>query len=200
MMIVSAKLPATMDFCRFPINWRATLLNELPTAMEKYLLLLVLVALSFSAPAQALTPDKVPAPAQATLHTKFPAAKSVAWEKTDQGYGASFSHRGKPVTALISPVGVLTATKSSLSPGKLPAQVRATLALEYRGYQITGASLLVSPTGIKCYPVEVSMEGSSHPVMFRADGSRVKKPRVRKQRLPMPQALFQPSPFARFCS
>ncbi|GAA3973737.1 hypothetical protein [Hymenobacter antarcticus] len=169
--------------------------------MDKYLLLLALVALSFSAPAQALTLDKVPAPVQATLHTKFPAAKSVAWEKTDQGqYAASFSHRGKPVKALISPAGVLTATKSSLSPGKLPAQVRATLALEYRDYQITGASLLTSPTGVKSYQVEVSMEGTSHPVIFRADGSRVKKPRARKQRLPMPQVLFLPSSLARFCS
>ncbi|WP_210521573.1 hypothetical protein [Hymenobacter terricola] len=156
-------------------------MTTLPAALPKCLLFLLLMAFSWAAPAQVLPPAQVPPAARAAFKAKFPAAKTVAWTKADDGqYTASFRRRGSPMAVQISPIGTLAATRLPIPPAKLPARVRATLAHDYSEYQVTEAAIYVSDAGVKTYQVEVSIEGSHHPVVFRADGSRVKNKRAKK--------------------
>ena len=150
--------------------------------MPKFILLMALVAtVAFAAPAQVVPPAQVPAAVRDAFRAKFPNAKAATWSQTDDGqYAATFRRRSGPTTVLISPAGQLAATKVNLSPARLPAQVRTTLAREYAEYQVTAAAVCISATGIKTYEVEVSIDGSQHPVVFRADGSRVKNKRIKR--------------------
>ena len=79
------------------------------------------------------------------------------------------------MSALITPAGELVETESDMSPAKLPAAVRATLARDYKAYKVTEAAVLVLASGATTYEAEVSQGGKHHDVVFYADGSLAKK-------------------------
>ena len=143
----------------------------------KHVMLLAAFALALAAPAHAqmLKPAQVPAAARATFKAKFPLVKTNTWEKEGDKYEAGFKQNGITMSALITPAGELVETESDMSPAKLPAAVRATLARDYKAYKVTEAAILVSASGATTYEAEVSQSGKHHDVVFNADGSLVKK-------------------------
>ena len=78
------------------------------------------------------------------------------------------------MSALITPAGELVETESDMSSAKLPAAVRATLARDYKPYEVTEAAVLVLASGATTYEAEVSQGGKHHDVVFNADGSLAK--------------------------
>ena len=143
----------------------------------KHVMLLAAFALALAAPAHAqmLKPAQVSAAARAMFKAKFPLVKTNTWEKEGDKYEAGFKQNGITMSALITPVGELVETESDMSPAKLPAAVRATLARDYKAYKVTEAAILVSASGATTYEAEVSQSGKHHDVVFNADGSLVKK-------------------------
>ena len=143
----------------------------------KHVLLLAAFALALAAPAyaQMLKPAQVSAAARAMFKAKFTLVKINTWEKEGDKYEAGFKQNGVTMSALITPAGELVETESDMSPAKLPAAVRATLARDYKAYKVTEAAVLVSASGATTYEAEVSQGGKRHDVVFNADGSLVKK-------------------------
>ena len=95
--------------------------------------------------------------------------------KESDKHEAGFKQNGVTMSALITPAGELVETESDMSPAKLPAAVRATLARDYKAYKVTEAAVLVSASGATTYEAEVSQGGKHHKVVFNADGSLAKK-------------------------
>ena len=143
----------------------------------KHVMLLAAFALALAAPAHAqmLKPAQVSAAARATFKAKFPLVKTNTWEKEGDKYEAGFKQDGITMSALITPAGELVETESDMSPAKLPAAARATLARDYKAYKVTEAAVLVSAGGATTYEAEVSQGGKHHDVVFNADGSLAKK-------------------------
>ena len=141
----------------------------------KHIMLLTAFALALAAPAQVLKPAQVSAAARATFKAKFPLVKTNTWEKEGDKYEAGFKQNSITMSALITPAGELVETESDMSPAKLPAAVRATLARDYKACKVTEAAVLVSASGATTYEAEVSQGGKHHDVVFNADGSLVKK-------------------------
>ena len=143
----------------------------------KYVMLLTAFALALAAPApaQVLKPAQVSPAARATFKAKFPLVKTNTWEKEGDKYEAGFKQNGITMSALITPAGELVETESDMSPTKLPAAVRATLARDYKACKVTEAAVLVSASGATTYEAEVSQGGKHHDVVFNADGSLAKK-------------------------
>ena len=122
----------------------------------KHVMLLTAFALALAAPAQVLKPAQVSAAARATFKAKFPLVKTNTWEKEGDKYEAGFKQNSITMSALITSAGELVETESDLSPAKLPAAVRATLARDYKACKVTEAAVLVSASGATTYEVEVS--------------------------------------------
>jgi len=95
--------------------------------------------------------------------------------KEGDKYEAGFKQNGVTMSVLITPAGALVETESDMSPAKLPAAVRATLARDYKAYKVTEAAVLVLASGATTYEVEVGQVGKHYDVVFNADGSLVKK-------------------------
>ena len=131
--------------------------------------------LAGGAQAQMLKPAQVPAAVKTTFQAKFPLVKTNTWEKEKGNYEAAFKLNGATMSALLNPAGELIETETDMAPAKLPAAVRATLARDYKTYQVSEAATLVSAAGTTTYEAEVSKAGKKHDVLFNADGTLVKK-------------------------
>ncbi|MBF9144540.1 PepSY-like domain-containing protein [Hymenobacter properus] len=141
--------------------------------MKTVLMFAVATLLAGSAHAQKVAAAQVPAAAKATFQAKFPAVKTVAWEKEGTDYEAGFKQNGKTMSAVITPAGVLQETETDMKVAELPAAVRATLARDYKAYQVKEAATIVKADGRTVYEAEVSKGGKEQDVLFTADGKVV---------------------------
>lgn len=126
-------------------------------------------------PAQSLKPTQVPAAAKATFKARFPTVKTNTWEKEGDKFEAGFKLNGNTMSAVITPTGELVETETDMSPGKLPAAVRAKLASAYKAYKVSEAATLVAADGTTTYEAEVSKGGKKQDIVFNADGTLAKK-------------------------
>lgn len=138
--------------------------------MKTLLMLIAAALLAGTAHAQKVAAAQVPAAAKATFKAKFPAVKTVAWEKEGDALEAGFTQDGNTMSAVITPAGVLQETETDMKAAQLPAAVRATLARDYKAYQVKGAATIVKADGSTVYEAEVSKGGKSQDVLFTADG------------------------------
>ncbi|MDO7884572.1 hypothetical protein [Hymenobacter cheonanensis] len=138
--------------------------------MKSLLLLLGATLLASAAHAQKVAPGQVPAAAKATFRAKFPAVKSVAWEKEGANFEAGFKLNGKTMSAVLTPAGALQETETDIMPAQLPAAVRATLARDYKAYKVAEAATIVRTDGSTVYEAEVAKGGRKQDVLFTADG------------------------------
>lgn len=138
--------------------------------MKTMLMFAVAALLAGTAHAQKMTAAQVPAAAQATFKAKFPAVKTVTWEKEGDALEAGFKQNGKTMSAVITPAGVLQETETDMKAAELPAAVRAALARDYKAYQVKEAATIVKADGSTVYEAEVSKGGESMDVLFTADG------------------------------
>ncbi|MBD2769427.1 PepSY-like domain-containing protein [Hymenobacter sp. BT664] len=141
--------------------------------MKTVLMFAVAALLAGSAHAQKVAAAQVPAAAKATFQAKFPAVKTVAWEKEGTDYEAGFKQNGKTMSAVITPAGVLQETETDMKVAELPAAVRATLARDYKAYQVKEAATIAKADGRTVYEAEVSKGGKEQDVLFTADGKVV---------------------------
>jgi hypothetical protein len=138
--------------------------------MKSSLLLLGAALLASAANAQKVAPAQVPAAARATFQVKFPAVKSVKWEKEGSNFEAGFKLNGKTMSAVLTPAGVLQETETDMTPAQLPAAVRATLARDYKAYKVDEAATIVRADGTTVYEAEVAKGGKKQDVLFTTDG------------------------------
>ena len=143
--------------------------------MKKALLSAGLVLLAFGAQAQMLKATQVPAVVKATFKTQYPTVKTNTWEKEHGNYEAAFTMKGATMSALITPAGELVEKETDMAAAKLPAAVRATLARDYKSYQVTEAATIVSAAGATTYEAELSKAGKKHDVLFNANGTLAQK-------------------------
>ncbi|MDO7845067.1 PepSY-like domain-containing protein [Hymenobacter sp. M29] len=141
--------------------------------MKTLLMLAVAALLAEKAQAQKVPAAQVPAAAKAAFKAKFPAVKTVAWEKEGADYEAGFKQNGQTMSAVITPAGVWQETETDMKAAQLPAAVRATLARDYKTYQVKEAATIVKADGRTVYEAEVSKAGKSQDVLFTADGKVV---------------------------
>ncbi|MDJ0365864.1 PepSY-like domain-containing protein [Hymenobacter sp. H14-R3] len=126
--------------------------------------------LAHAAHAQKIAATQVPAAAQATFKARFPAVKTIAWEKEGAAYEAAFRLNGKTMSAVITAAGAWQETETAMRLGELPAAVRATLARDYRAYTVTEAATIVKADGRTVYEAEVAKGGQKQDVLFTAAG------------------------------
>src|SRR6476469_5275876 len=138
--------------------------------MKTLLMVALATLLTGVAHAQKVAAAQVPAAAKATFKAKFPTVKTVAWEKEGDAFEAGFTQNGQTMSAVITPAGILQETETDMKATQLPAAVRATLARDYKGYQVKEAATIVKADGSTVYEAEVSKGGKAQDVLFTADG------------------------------
>ena len=141
--------------------------------MKTLQLVAIAALLVGTARAQKLPTAQVPTAAQATFKAKFPTVKKAVWEKEGAAFEAGFQLNGKTMSAVITAAGVLQETETDMKAAQLPAAVRATLARDYKAYQVKEAATIVKADGRTVYEAEVSKGGKSQDVLFTADGQVV---------------------------
>jgi|SRR6476469_1807547 len=138
--------------------------------MKNLLMFVVAALLAGTAHAQKVAAAQVPAAAKDTFKAKFPTVKTVAWEREGEAFEAGFTQNGKTMSAVITSAGVLQETETDIKAAQLPAAVRATLARDYKAYQVKEAATIVKADGSTVYEAEVSKGGKAQDVLFTADG------------------------------
>ncbi|SDX38682.1 PepSY-like domain-containing protein [Hymenobacter psychrophilus] len=139
-------------------------------------LLAAALLLAGSASAQKLKTAQVPAAVVAGFTQKFLQAKDVKWEKENDHYEAGFKQGKAEMSALLLANGALVETETEISVAQLPAEIRATLARQYKGVTIKEAAKIVAAgTGAVTYEAEIAQGGKTRDVLFNADGQEVKQ-------------------------
>ncbi|QKG57535.1 hypothetical protein GKZ68_13440 [Hymenobacter sp. BRD128] len=123
--------------------------------------------------AQKIAPTQVPAAAQATFGAKFPAVKTVTWEKEGANFEAGFRLNGKTMSAVITPTGVIQEIETAMPATQLPAAVRATLARDYQACTGAEAASITKANGTTVYEAAVAKGSTKQDVLFTADGRLV---------------------------
>lgn len=139
--------------------------------MKKLLgLLTVCAAVSFSASAQKIDAEKVPASVKQSFAKQFPGA-TAKWEKEDGNYEAGFKHQGHEMSALFDAKGVMTESEMEIKASELPAAVSDYIKTNHPGESIKEAAKITKANGEVNYEAEVKGKD----LIFDANGNFIKE-------------------------
>ncbi len=148
---------------------------SIKTKMKKSVFVwLCAVLMSVSAYAQSVTAAQVPSPVKKAMMTKYPKSNDIEWEKAGNTYIAMFSAGDDWTVATFTDKGVWAKTDVSIDPETLPAAVKTAISKLFEGYEATSANKIETPSGTT-YLAQVVGEDARYEVIFKADGSVVKK-------------------------
>jgi hypothetical protein len=141
--------------------------------MRKIILAIIVI---FFASSMAYSQTKVPAKVKAAFEEKFPTATSVVWDKEGKNeYEASFEMNGLKYTASFNKKGVWLETETSMTFSQLPEIIQQAFRTNYSNYEATGAAKIEDSQGEIKYEIEYIKNGKSKEVMFKDDGTEIKK-------------------------
>lgn len=123
----------------------------------KKLILVTLVSgslFSFTACAQKLAADKVPAAVKTSFAKDFPGI-ITKWEKEKANYEANFKQNGKIMSALYDASGNKTETEMDIKISGLPVAVTDYIFKNYKGEKIKEAAIITKANGEVNYEAEV---------------------------------------------
>ena len=123
----------------------------------KKLILVTLVSgslFNFTACAQKLSADKVPATVKISFAKDFPGI-ITKWEKEKANYEANFKQNGKTMSALYDASGNKTETEMDIKISELPVTVTGYITKNYKGEKIKEAAIITKANGQINYEAEV---------------------------------------------
>ena len=135
--------------------------------MKRMILVALLAATStFSANAQKVKADKVPAAVKTAFTKAYPNASDVEWEKEKNGdFEVNFEQGTEEMSVVYNPQGVEQEVETEISTSKLPTAVQAAL----KGKKVKEAAI-IKKGGKTYYEAEVGGKD----LIFDASGKAVK--------------------------
>ncbi|MFT3910461.1 MAG: hypothetical protein QM737_13635 [Ferruginibacter sp.] len=124
--------------------------------MKKIILLLFVSAGVSFAHAQKIQQKDVPATVEKALHTQFPDAKNIKWEKEKADYEAGFKLNGIEYSVVINNSGSILETEVSINSNTLLAPISKYIAQNYPNKKIKEATKITDAKGVITYEVEIN--------------------------------------------
>lgn len=135
--------------------------------MKKILLIITLSLLSFVTFGQEVKEKEVPQTVAKALHTKYPAAKSIKWEKEKNNYEASFDSNKTETSILINSDGKIMETEVEIAATLLPKKATDYLKANFKKEKIKEAAKITDAKGKVTYEAEVKGKD----ILFDANGN-----------------------------
>lgn len=125
--------------------------------MKKIILsILVIATVSGIAVAQKVKTAAVPAPVQAALIKKYPAATKATWEKEKENYEANWGGKsGEDMSVTYTPKGIFLEQVAAIPVSSLPSGVAGYVKRHYKGAKISEAGKITDAKGTIMYEAEV---------------------------------------------
>ena len=139
--------------------------------MKNLILISIALIVSFSACAQKLKKEVVPAVITAKFKTLYPSIEDVNWSKENNIYEAEFDLNKVQTSVSIDAKGNLIETETSISVNDLPDIVTKYINKNIPGEKIKEASKIIDANNIVTYEAEV--KGADY--IFDKDGNFIKK-------------------------
>jgi len=139
--------------------------------MKKNLLLALSVCLITAASSATEAPKSV----QENFAKKFPAAKSVKWDKEgSKEYEASFVLDGVKCSANFSTDGTWLETETEIKISELPTAVTSAIKAKYADWEIKGAAKMETSKGETKFEADLKKGKKEKEVQYKADGTFIK--------------------------
>jgi uncharacterized membrane protein YkoI len=117
----------------------------------------------------------VPQAVKTAFNQKFSNATKVKWENEDENeWEAEFKMSGKEYSANFDSKGKWLETEYEIKKSEIPEAVQKTIKSEFREYEMEEAEVAENADGI-FYEVKFEMDEKDMEVVFKADGTVVKK-------------------------
>lgn len=146
--------------------------------MKKIILGTTVVALVgtflFASPMSLAQTENPPQKVEKAFNQKFPNAKKVDWENEDGAWEAEFEWKGTEYSANFSENGDWLETEHEISENQLPAIVKNTLSIQFKGYDIEEVEISEKPDGT-FYEIEMEQGETDYEVTISPSGQIVKK-------------------------
>ena len=139
--------------------------------MTKLLIMVISIGLgSFTALAQKINADKVPAAVKASV-SKAHSGVSATWEKERGNYEANFKEGDKVMSCVIDKSGTILETETDVPISGLPQTVQSYVKDHYKGARIKEASKIIKSNGEEYYEADVNGKD----VLFDKNGKFIKE-------------------------
>jgi hypothetical protein len=120
--------------------------------------------------------NKVPQAVQTSFKKKYPGENDPDWKQDDHGYWEShFKIDGEKYRADYNADGSWVETENDIKAENLPDAIKKVIEKEYSDREITEVERVESAKYGLFYDVEFKQKGKNEDVMFREDGSIIKK-------------------------
>lgn len=120
--------------------------------------------------------SEVPEAVKMAFQKKYPGENDPDWKKDDHGYWEShFKQDGEKYRADFNADGTWVETENDIKKKNLPEAIKKVIEEEYSEFEITEVEHVQNAEKGEFYDVEFKQKGKNKDVMFRKDGSIVKK-------------------------
>ncbi len=138
--------------------------------MKKITMIAVIVSLAFTAAAQKLKQNDVPAAVKQSFAKLFPGA-AAKWEKEDGKYEAEFKQGGNEMSAVFESAGTFVESETEIKVSELPSAVAAYVKEHYKNKSIKEGAKITKADGTVNYEAEVGGKD----IIFDANGKFIKE-------------------------
>jgi len=138
--------------------------------MKKIMFLLAVAMYCFSANAQKISADKVPAAVKAAFQKQYPSVAKVKWEKEKESFEAEFKLDKVETSAVFDMAGKLMETEIEIAITALPQAVKDYVSKNHKGAKIKEAAKITDAQGKIMY--EAELKGKD--LMFDEQGNFIK--------------------------
>ncbi len=147
--------------------------------MKKSIFLLVFAAfIGFTAQAQKVTADKVPATVTSAFKAKYPNVTTPTWTMKGTDYQANFKMSNQDMTANFDSTGKWVQTETKIASTSLPSAVQTSLKKDFADYKTEQACKVITASNSSEYSAKVAKGTEKYEVVFSNDGKVISKTKV----------------------
>ena len=108
----------------------------------------------------------------------YPNATKVKWEKEDGNYEVTFVDKGKEISAIYNPKGILQETELEMKAAELPANILAYMKAHYKGITVKSGAKITKANGIVNYEAAIKEKD----IIFDASGKFIKEVKEKEEK------------------
>ncbi|MGE0567671.1 MAG: PepSY-like domain-containing protein [Bacteroidia bacterium] len=131
-----------------------------------------LTAIGYS---QNLKESEVPAAVKNSFKGIYNNATVTKWEKEDGQYEAEFTWEGKKTDAIFNEGGEFQFQEQEVEINTLPKAVKDAVVKKYVGFTINEAELVVDPTGVGFFQLELKNGKNEIEIQIQDNGELIKE-------------------------
>ncbi|MBA9077022.1 MULTISPECIES: PepSY-like domain-containing protein [Rufibacter] len=143
--------------------------------MKASMIALITAGTVFMGCSQKITPENLPSVVKNAVHSKFPAAQVVEWEKEGSLFEAEFAIGQTEYTALVDGTGNIVKSKQELTAADLPAEIAMTLKKDFQAYLVEDVER-VEQQGQVYFQVELENNNEELKQVYTAAGTAASVP------------------------